>query len=133
MVNVQNLADRLLHILPLDGSQVPNATARTLLGQAIERPISGEVYFEALDLLENRGQIRRGRGRGGAVRRAEAVNRPPGPPSRVWVEVYLAPRATVRLNWPTTLCEMPNKGKNKNIGEMHGTTLVRRVHPRKHD
>lgn len=74
MPNVQNLADRLLRILPPDGSQVPNATARTLLGQAVERPITGEVYFEVLDLLESRGQIRRGRGRGGAVRRAEAVD-----------------------------------------------------------
>ena len=75
MANVQSLADRLLHILPPDGSQVPNATARTLLGQTVERPISGEVYFEVLNLLESRGQIKRGRGRGGAVRRAEAVER----------------------------------------------------------
>lgn len=81
MANLQNLADRLLHILPHDGSQVPNATARTLLGQAVERPITGEIYFEVLELLENRGQIKRGRGRGGAVRRVEEVHEPAALPS----------------------------------------------------
>lgn len=69
-MNLQVLAERLLLILPLDGSQVPNDTARILLGQAVEEPIAGETYFNVVELLERRGEIRRGRGRGGAVRRA---------------------------------------------------------------
>jgi hypothetical protein len=70
MPNLQILAERLLMILPLDGSQIPNDTARTLLGQAVQEPIAGDIYFNVIELLESRGEIRRGRGRGGAVRRA---------------------------------------------------------------
>jgi hypothetical protein len=74
MPNLQMLADRLLRILPSDGTQLPNDAVRTLLGQDIEQPITGDIYFDVLDLLETRGQIRRGRGRGGAVRRAEVAS-----------------------------------------------------------
>jgi hypothetical protein len=69
--NLQVLADRLMHILPADGSQMPNDEARTLLGRAVEAPIEGETYFSVIALLERNGEIRRGRGRGGAVRRAQ--------------------------------------------------------------
>jgi hypothetical protein len=69
--NLQVLADRLMHILPADGSQMPNDEARTLLGRAIEAPIEGKIYFSVIALLERNGEIVRGRGRGGAVRRAQ--------------------------------------------------------------
>jgi hypothetical protein len=72
MLNLQVLADRLMHILPADGSQMPNDEARTLLGRAVETPIEGEIYFSVIALLERNGEILRGRGRGGAVRRAQA-------------------------------------------------------------
>lgn len=71
MPNLQVLADRLLHILPPDGSQMANDEARTLLGQAVEAPVEGETYFSIIALLERNGDILRGRGRGGAVRRAQ--------------------------------------------------------------
>jgi len=81
MPNLEILANRLLHILPPDGTQLPNATARTLLGQAIEEPIPGDTYFDVLDLFESRGQIRRGRGRGGVVRRIAVASANQPPPS----------------------------------------------------
>ena len=71
MPNLEVLADRLKHILPADGSQMPNDEARTLLGRAVEAPIEGETYFSVIALLERNGEILRGRGRGGAVRRAQ--------------------------------------------------------------
>ena len=71
MPKLQVLADRLMHILPADGSQMPNDEARTLLGRAVEAPIEGETYFSVIALLERNGEILRGRGRGGAVRRAQ--------------------------------------------------------------
>jgi hypothetical protein len=71
VLNLQVLADQLMHILPADGSQMPNDEARTLLGRAVEAPIEGETYFSVIALLERNGEILRGRGRGGAVRRAQ--------------------------------------------------------------
>ena len=91
MPNLQVLAERLLLILPLDGSQIPNDTARTLLGQAVQEAIAGEIYFNVIELLERRGEIRRGRGRGGAVRRARPRAAEPLRPERSLQEYQLMP------------------------------------------
>ena len=69
MPNPQVLAERLLQILPQDGSRMSNHEARTLLGRAVEEQIGRAVYFEVVALLEQSGLIRRARGRGGAVAR----------------------------------------------------------------
>ncbi len=71
MPSLQVLADRLMHILPPDGSRMLNAEARTLLGRAIEAPVEGETYFSVLAQLERDGEIKRARGPGGAVRLAK--------------------------------------------------------------
>ena len=39
MPSLQVLADRLMHILPADGSRMLNVDARTLLGRELEAPI----------------------------------------------------------------------------------------------
>jgi hypothetical protein len=57
MPNLQVLADRLLRILPPDGSQMANDEARTLLEQAVEAPLEGETYFSIIALLERNGDI----------------------------------------------------------------------------
>lgn len=62
-----------MHILPADGSQMPNDEARALLGRAVEAPIEGATYFSVIELLERNGEVQRGRGRGGAVRRAQPM------------------------------------------------------------
>ena len=71
MPSLQILADRLIHILPADGSRMLNDDARTLLGRSIEAPIEGETYFSVLAQLERDGEIKRARGPGGAVRLAK--------------------------------------------------------------
>lgn len=71
MPSLQVLAERLMHILPADGSRMMNDEARTLLGRAIEAPIKSETYFSVLAQLEREGEIERGRGPGGAVRLAK--------------------------------------------------------------
>lgn len=71
MANLEVIAERLLSILPIDGSQMPNHDVRTLLGRDLEAPITRETYFDVIELLERNGAVSRGRGRGGAVRRAQ--------------------------------------------------------------
>ena len=56
MPSLQVLADRLIHILPADGSRMLNDDARTLLGRAIEAPVEGEIYFSVLAQLERDGK-----------------------------------------------------------------------------
>jgi hypothetical protein len=91
MTSLQVLAERLLQVLPPDGSQVLNDTARTLLGQVLAEPIAGETYFSVVELLEQRGEIRRGRGRGGAVRRAHPQSALPERKERSLQECQLMP------------------------------------------
>jgi len=71
MASMQVLADRLMNILPSDGSHMLHDDARTLLGRAIEASVEGETYFSVLAKLERDGEIKRARGPGGAVRLAK--------------------------------------------------------------
>lgn len=89
--NLQVLAERLLLILPPDGAQIPNDTARTLLGQAVEEVIPGETYFNVISFLEKRGDVCRGRGRGGAVRRAHSAVGRKDRHDRPLLEIQLMP------------------------------------------
>lgn len=91
MPTLQVLADHLLHILPPDGSQMANDEARTLLGRAVEMPVEGEIYFSVIALLERKGEIQRGRGRGGAVRLTQARRSVPIPQTRRLLESALMP------------------------------------------
>ncbi len=72
MPRIEKLAAELLRILPPDASKLQNSTARTLLGQAVEKQISKDVYFDVLKLLASREKIQRGRGPGGSVGLSES-------------------------------------------------------------
>lgn len=91
MPSLQVLADRLMNILPPDGSQMLHDDARTLLGRAIEAPVEGETYFSVLAKLERDGEIKRARGPGGAVRLAKPRAPTPVTPERRLHEHRLMP------------------------------------------
>lgn len=91
MPSLQVLADRLMHILPADGSRMLNHDARALLGRAVESPIEGETYFSVLAQLERDGEIKRARGPGGAVCRARPRSSLPAAPQPRFNEHRLMP------------------------------------------
>ena len=62
-----DLADRILNLLPGDGTPVLNRVMRAMLARACERPIDQETYFAARDRLLAEGRIGRLRGQGGQI------------------------------------------------------------------
>lgn len=91
MPSLQVLADRLMQILPADGSRMGNDDVRTLLAREIQEPIEGDVYFNVLAQLERNGEIKRARGPGGAVCLAKPRCPAPLPPKRRFHEHRLMP------------------------------------------
>ncbi|MCP9783787.1 SAM-dependent DNA methyltransferase [Cyanobium sp. WKJ7-Wakatipu] len=63
----------LLEVLPGDGSNIGNQSAREALSKAAEREISEEDYEEIKERLVALGLVRKGRGRGGAIGLAEGI------------------------------------------------------------
>ncbi|WP_255019539.1 class I SAM-dependent DNA methyltransferase [Cyanobium sp. WKJ7-Wakatipu] len=68
-----DLSDLLLEVLPGDGSNIGNQSAREALSKAAEREISEEDYEEIKERLVALGLVRKGRGRGGAIGLAEGI------------------------------------------------------------
>lgn len=62
-----DLDDRLLALLPTDGTPVLNRVMRAMLGRACERAIAADAYFSARDRLLAERRIGRLRGQGGQV------------------------------------------------------------------
>lgn len=71
------LADRILALLPEDGTPVLNRVMRAMLAREGERPVGTETYFSARDVLVAAGRIGRLRGQGGQIFLASAEAGPP--------------------------------------------------------
>ncbi len=66
-LSAQQVAERMLVLLPGDGSPVLNQVMRLMLSREFQRPIGTELYFAARNLLLNGHRIGRMRGQGGQV------------------------------------------------------------------
>lgn len=71
MTRAQDLADRLLELVPLDGSAVGNQTLFQQFREAAES-VSEADFEQAREALLASGLLLKGKGRGGSLRRAEA-------------------------------------------------------------
>jgi adenine-specific DNA-methyltransferase len=65
-----DLKRALLAALPEDGSTIGNMALRRALAQTFAADVPEELYERARDELNDVGQVEKGRGRGGSVRRA---------------------------------------------------------------
>jgi len=63
----QEVAERMLSLLPEDGTPVLNRVMRVMLSRALQRPVEPELYFAARDLLLKKHRIGRLRGQGGQL------------------------------------------------------------------
>jgi hypothetical protein len=66
-LSAQTLADRMLKLLPDDGTPVLNRVMRMMLAREFQRPIEPDLYFAARNLLLNNHRIGRLRGQGGQL------------------------------------------------------------------
>jgi hypothetical protein len=66
-LSAQKVAERILALLPEDGTPVLNRVMRMMLSREFQRPIEPDLYFAARNLLLNRNQIGRLRGQGGQL------------------------------------------------------------------
>jgi len=64
--------ERLLALVPADGTPIGNIRLRELLSERLGRKVSEGAYAEARDALVERGALAKGSGRGGSVRRVGA-------------------------------------------------------------
>jgi hypothetical protein len=70
------ISEKILELLPRDGSPVLNRAMRVTLQRTLERPVSQEVYFAALDRLSQAKRIGRVRGQGGQIFYLERDSKP---------------------------------------------------------
>ena len=66
-ITAQEVAERMLALLPEDGTPVLNRVMRIMLSRALQRPIEPELYFAGRDLLLKKHRIGRLRGQGGQL------------------------------------------------------------------
>lgn len=66
-LSAQDVAERILVLLPEDGTPVLNRVMRLMLSREFQRPIEPDLYFAARNLLLERHQIGRLRGQGGQL------------------------------------------------------------------
>jgi hypothetical protein len=76
-LSAQELAERILALLPDDGTPVLNRVMRIMLSRELQRAIEPELYFAARDLLLKTHRIGRLRGQGGQL--FLATEQEPGP------------------------------------------------------
>jgi adenine-specific DNA-methyltransferase len=74
---MEDLADRLLALLPTDGSSIGNGALRQALSAALGRPVDEAEYLAAQRALVDAGRLVKGRGRGGSVARAPDASATP--------------------------------------------------------
>jgi hypothetical protein len=58
----QQVAERILELLPEDGTPVLNRVMRVMIAREMAKPLSPELYFKICDDLVRQGQIGRSRG-----------------------------------------------------------------------
>lgn len=63
----KQIADKILELLPPDGSPVLNRAMRVTLQRTLAKTVSADIYSAALDLLTRNGDIGRVRGQGGQI------------------------------------------------------------------
>lgn len=107
--SIVTLADRLLELLPEDGSPVLNRVLRTMLARAVETPVRPELYFATVDKLASEGRVGRSRGQGGKL--FLTLSEPPSSPAvieEVWAEAKLMAPLNEYLNGPfKTALDLP--------------------------
>src|SRR5215470_2653534 len=66
-LSAPDVAERMLALLPEDGTPVLNRVMRLMLSREFQRPVEPDLYFAARNLLLDRRQIGRLRGQGGQL------------------------------------------------------------------
>jgi len=66
-LTAEEVAERILVLLPEDGTPVLNRVMRVMLSRSLERSIEPDLYFAARDLLLKKHRIGRLRGQGGQL------------------------------------------------------------------
>jgi hypothetical protein len=66
-VSVSGVAERILELLPRDGTPVLNRVMRVMLARNLAKPIPGDIYAKACDQLVREGTIGRSRGQSGSI------------------------------------------------------------------
>jgi hypothetical protein len=66
-MSANSLAERILSLLPEDGTPVLNRVMRMMLSREFQRPIEPDLYFAARNILLDRHRIGRLRGQGGQL------------------------------------------------------------------
>ncbi|MGQ0444252.1 MAG: hypothetical protein ACT4O2_03760 [Beijerinckiaceae bacterium] len=87
------LAQRILPLLPQDGTPVLNRVMRVMLSRQLETQIEPDLYFAARDLLLQTGKIGRLRGQNGQIFLAALNGAKPAvaEPTESWPEARLMP------------------------------------------
>ncbi len=90
-VTPEVLAQRILALLPQDGTPVLNRVMRVMLSRQLENQIEPERYFAACDLLLQNGKIGRLRGQSGQIFLAALNGSQPAAaePAEPWPEARL--------------------------------------------
>jgi hypothetical protein len=93
-VNAETLAQRILPLLPQDGTPVLNRVMRVMLSRQLEIQIEPDLYFGARDLLLQTGKIGRSRGQSGqiflaALNGSQPAAVEPALPAEPWPEARL--------------------------------------------
>jgi hypothetical protein len=90
----KELAQKMLGLLPSDGTPVLNRIMRVMLSRQLQQEIDSDLFFQARDLLLESGQIGRLRGQGGQLflnqkSSSTAIATPPHTPGKAWTEAEL--------------------------------------------
>ena len=87
----QQVAERILELLPKDGTPVLNRVMRVTLAREMGKPLPPDVYFKICDELGRRGKVGRSRGQGGHIFYVPAdLQKPPVEQDKTgWTEVRL--------------------------------------------
>jgi hypothetical protein len=93
-VTPEVLAQRILSLLPQDGTPVLNRVMRVMLSRQFETQIEPDLYFAARDLLFQNGKIGRSRGQSGqiflaALNGSQPAAVEPALPAEPWPEARL--------------------------------------------
>lgn len=88
-LSARDVAERILTLLPGDGTPVLNRVMRLMLSREFQRPVGPDLYFAARNVLLDRRRIGRLRGQGGQLFLESASTSPRQPTSNAeeqWAE-----------------------------------------------
>ncbi|HVX98769.1 MAG TPA: hypothetical protein VHA55_03135 [Pseudorhodoplanes sp.] len=100
---VQEIANRMLALLPDDGTPVLNRVMRVMLSRELATTVTEDQFFAARDKLLDKGRIGRLRGQGGQIfllKDRQASEELPPPAPEFWSEAALMPRLQRYLDGP---------------------------------